>query len=366
MKARLRVAVVGVGDVASRDYLPEFPRIGDRAEIVAVCGAGNLRARAVGESLGVGWFTDFERLLSTVEVDVVLNLTPIQSHYAVSLKALSAGKHVYTEKPMATTLTEALRLRKSAADAGLVLVAAPSVLLFPQVALARRLLKEGTIGEVRGARGVMLAGVPPWPGYPSDPSQFFSPGGGPLVDMGIYAISAITGLLGPVTRVTAVSARVGEGFVIDAGGKAESRVAMEVDDQWVVVLELESGAMATVEANFTTAASYAPVLEFMGSGGSIAIDPLDVSAPLRIMDGDGLQEIPIPEPGRVSGPDHILGVEDLVASLMTGEQPVLSPDHAVYCIGILQACARSAAERKAIRMDEANTGMGAVDGREAR
>ncbi len=163
-----------LGDVAGRDYLPEFHRIADRAEIVAVCGRGEDRARATGESLGVPWFTDRGTMFDAIEMDAVVNLTPIPVHEETTMAALEAGLHVYSEKPLGMSVDGAVRLRDEAAARGLVLVAAPSVLVFPQVRRARALLADGAIGAVHTVRGLGFGGVPPWEGYGSDPGPFFA------------------------------------------------------------------------------------------------------------------------------------------------------------------------------------------------
>jgi predicted dehydrogenase len=164
---RLKLALLGPGDVAQRDYLPEFHRIADRAELVAVCGKGEARAREVAARYGVpAWYTDFSQMLTEAEIDAVVNLTPIQAHAETTLAALEAGKHVYCEKPVAGDLASAERLRDEARRRGLVLVSAPSVLLFPQLVLARRLLAEGAIGRSTPPSAAAMAGCRRGPATP--------------------------------------------------------------------------------------------------------------------------------------------------------------------------------------------------------
>ena len=105
----LRLAIVGVGDVAQRDYLPEFHRLAGRAEIVAVCGVHADRAKDVAARLGVPrWSTDYRATVEAGDVDAVVNLTPIPVHPEITLAALRAGRHVYTEKPLASSLERCL------------------------------------------------------------------------------------------------------------------------------------------------------------------------------------------------------------------------------------------------------------------
>jgi predicted dehydrogenase len=350
----VRLAILGPGDVAGRDYLPEFHRIADRAEIVAVCGLGEERARATGESLGVPWFTDQTDMTGAVEIDAVVNLTPISVHERTTMAALEAGLHVYSEKPLGVSVEGAVRLRDEAATRGLVLVAAPSVMLFPQVQCARRLVAEDTIGSVHTVRGLGFGGVPPWEGYGSDPAPFFAPQAGPLVDLGVYPLHAITGLLGPARRVSAMSVRTRDGFDIVDGRLAGMRVPVEVDDAWVVTLDLGEARLATVEANFTAHGTRGAELELMGERGTVALSLLDVSAPVHVLDARGRWSTIEVDTGRpAGGPDHILGVEHLVQCIRELRPPFLTAEHAIHVIEILHAARRSATNGAVVELGTA-------------
>jgi predicted dehydrogenase len=318
---------------------------------VAVCGRGEARARSIGEPLGVPWFTDQVAMNSSVQIDAIVNLTPIAAHEPTALVALGAGQHVYCEKPLGTSIEGARRLRDEATARGLVLVAAPSVLLFPQVRQARQLLEEGAIGAVHTVRGLGFGGIPPWQGYDSDPAPFFAPGAGPLVDLGVYPLHAITGLLGPARRVAAMGARTRETFDIIEGPLAGTTVPVDVDDAWVVTLDLDGGLLATVEANFTAVGTRSAELELMGERGTIALSLLDVADPIHVLDpGGAWTALPV-ETGRpVGGPDHILGVEHLVDRILDGGAVELSADHAIHVIEVLHAAARSTEAGTAVEL----------------
>lgn len=219
----IRLALLGCGDVAQRYYLPALHRLADRVALVAVCDMQAERARFVAAHYGAdAWYSDYERLLAESGADLVVNLTPIGRHAETTLAALQAGKHVYTEKPVATTVREAAHLRDAARQRGLLLACAPCVMLFPQMRRAQALLAEGAIGPVYAARAHAHGGVPPWPGFISDPSPYFAPDAGPAVDVGVYALHALTGLLGPVQRVVAMTARAQHRFTV-AEGPARAR-----------------------------------------------------------------------------------------------------------------------------------------------
>ena len=203
----LRVAIVGPGDVARRDYLPEFHRLAGRARLELVCGRSPERAARVAAEFGAArWSTDWRDALGA-DIDVVVNLTPAPTHGEINLAAVQAGKHLYSEKPVARDRDEGARIADAAAASGSTVVAAPSVMVFPQVRRASDLLATGMIGTVHSVRAHGTAPPPPWAGYDSDSSPYFSAEVGPLSDMGVYPLHAITGLLGPAVEVAAMSDR---------------------------------------------------------------------------------------------------------------------------------------------------------------
>jgi predicted dehydrogenase len=350
---RIKIAFLGAGDVAQRDYLPEFHRLADRAELVAICGRTPERVRAVAEQYQIpAWYTDYERLLLEAEVEAIINLTPIQLHPETTLAALQAGKHVYTEKPVASTLNEVERLRTEALARDLTVVCAPCVMLFPQVRFAQKLLAAGDLGGVYSAAGQGLMGVPPWRGYPSDPTPFFAKGGGPALDMGVYPLHALTGLLGPAKRVTAMISHVLYDFTLADGPYQGRTIPIEVDDNWQLILDFGGARLATLSANSCVVGTRTPQLELRGLSGSVALDLIDVSAPVEVLRADaGWERIQLPQTGRLAGPDHHLGVEHLVDCLQQRKAPILNIDHARHVIEILEKAAQSAAAGRVLDLE---------------
>jgi predicted dehydrogenase len=337
-RQRLKLAVLGAGDVAQRDYLPEMHRLADRVELVAICARTDGRVQRVAEEYAIPrWFTDHEQMLDEVDADALVNLGPMQLHEETTLAALERGWHVYTEKPAATTVVGVTRIGDAMRRNARIVVCAPSVMVFPQLREARRLLRSGIIGPVYSARGHGHGGVPPWRGFPSDPSQFFVQGGGPAMDMGVYPLHAITGLLGPVQRVSAMTTRVQEVFTVPDGPAQGQQIRLEVDDNWQLCLDLGDARLASVAANNVVQDSLAPQLELHGLAGTIAIDLLDVSEPVQVFDEDGgWRHIAMPGDGRASGPDHLLGIEHLVDCVETGREPILSVDHARHVVEVIE------------------------------
>jgi predicted dehydrogenase len=344
----VRLGLIGVGDVAERDYLPELRRIADVAEIVAVAALHADRARRVAQRYGIpAWVTGSAALLQMDDVEAVVNLTPLPVHAEITAAALRSGKHVYCEKPLAETAGEARSLRDAAAAAGLILIAAPSVLLFPQVQRAHAVVTSGELGPIHSAMAFVSGGVPPWPGYTSDPSPYFSAAWGPLLDLGVYPLHALTGLLGPVTRVVAASTRTRDEFVVADGPAAGLEVRVQSDDNWHIIVELGDGALASIGVNFSAAGGARPECQLFGEHATLGFSLLDVGAPLQRDHGGGWDAEVVPH-DRESGPDHILGVRHLAECVLGRDRPRLTADHAIHVIDVLEAARRSARDGVAV------------------
>lgn len=343
----LRLGVVGVGDVAARDYLPEISRLAPEAVLVALAGAREERAREVASRIGVSRHVGFASLLGSDDVQAIVNLTPAPLHEEVSAAAIAAGRPVYSEKPLALTAEAARSLGAAAAARGVVLAAAPSVLVFPQVRMVREQLASGRLGPPVAASGAVFGGVPPWEGYASDPSVYFSEAVGPLVDLGVYPLHALTGLLGPVRRVGAAGRRTREGFEVLDGPARGTRIPVVADDVSVLTLELEGGVLATVHASFASSPSAAPELEVLCERGAVTCSLLDPTAPVRVREGDGWIELAVPAE-RAAGPDHILGVRHFVRCVRGWERPILTAEHAAHVLDVIEAARRAKDEGRIV------------------
>lgn len=354
---RLKLALLGCGDVAQRDYLPEFHRVADRAELVAVCTRSVTRMKEAMQRYAIpNGYTDYHQMLAESDAEAVINLTPIALHDETNFAILESGRHLYSEKPVASSSLVAQRLAEMAQARGLQAVCAPNIRLFPQMQYVLRLIEEGAIGPVYSARGYGHFGVPPWTGYFSDPSPFFAAGAGPMMDMGVYPLHALTTLIGPVRRVVALVTKVHESFTITEGPYAGLRVPVEADDHWHVLLDFGGGCIASVAANAVVVDTRCPPLELHGLSGTIAFDPIYVQQPVEVLSRGCTWETvrpPFPEtnPGRSAGPDHILGVVHLLDCIEGRCSPQLSLDQAAHVLRVIEAAAESARTGCAIKLN---------------
>ncbi|WP_129286875.1 Gfo/Idh/MocA family oxidoreductase [Streptomyces sp. GZWMJZ-114] len=358
----LRVGVLGSGGIAVAPYgvLPNVGAYGGRIEVTALADVDPVRARATADRFGIpGAYGSLEAMLAEAELDAVVNLTPIPAHAATSRTILEAGKHLAVEKPLASTVAEADALIALAAARGLSIVVAPPDLLYEPYERAGELLRAGTIGKVAFARvRSSHAGPGGGPaGWPSDPSWFYREGSGPLLDMGVYGIHEITGLLGPARRVVAF-AGVTEPTRTVRGGPFEGlEMPVTAPDNCLFMLDFGDSTYAVVDGTFNVHASRAPKVEVFGRKGVVSLfrpDGPDLELyRTDIAPGvDGWVEPaqPLATNTRRGRYGRALLVGHLADIVLDGAKPVLSAEHARHALEIMIAVETSARERRFVEL----------------
>lgn len=316
MSGPVRVGVLGAGNVCEH-YLPQltaYPDIDIR--IIGDRHADRSRARA--ETFGIARSGSVDDVLRDDEVEAVINLTPPAAHLETSLAALAAGKHVYTEKPLAMNPGDARTLVDAAERADVILGSAPDVTLAPGFQAALRALGGGDIGAPIFARGeAVLAGPEIW--HPR-PQFLYAAGAGPLFDIGPYYLTALVAALGPVRSVTARGTRKAERRVIGSGELAGQDFPVEVPTLVAAILELHSGISATLLLTFDSATHRGGWMEVLGETGTIRVpDPNGSDADGSILRGADWEPIEWSgsfaalAPGVVNFARRIRGTEPLVA-----------------------------------------------------
>src|SRR6478735_2293104 len=204
---RLRVGVLGAGMIAtiSYGYLPHLHKIRDRVEVTAIAGRDIEKARAVAEGHGIAHVAGSLDELLTLDLDAVVNLLPGPVHYAASKRILESGRHLVTEKPITSSLAEADELLDIADRSGLVVVSAPADMLASEWRRARDLVARGAIGKVAFARVQSSHAGAAGLSWPVDPAPFYQEGVGALLDLAVYGLTQVTGVLGRALRVSAMS-----------------------------------------------------------------------------------------------------------------------------------------------------------------
>jgi predicted dehydrogenase len=331
----VRTGAIGCGDVA-RYYLG-YLAASDAVELAACADRDEPAAARRAAEHGIE-AVSVEELLADPRVELVLNLTPASVHAEVTRAALEAGKHVYSEKPLAMTLAEGEELERLARDRGLQLAAAPDTFLGPALQAARRLVDAGELGETIGASASFTApGSDLW--HPNADHLFAA---GPVYDEGVYYLTALVALLGPIASVAAIARTVRAERTLATGPRAGERFTAAAPTHWVGTLELASGALATMTMSFEAVGSTQPALELYGTTGTLRLPfPGFYDGALRLgrQHDPPWQELdPGPPLGRVRGP----GVEDLAEAIRAGREPRCSVRLALHVLDAMESIARAA------------------------
>jgi predicted dehydrogenase len=267
----LRVGLIGCGNI-SDIYLLNAPRFRD----IRFTACADINPEASGRQ-GARYALaarSVKALLASEDVDIVLNLTIPEAHAEVSLAAIDAGKHVYTEKPLATTVRDGERIAAAARAKNLRVGAAPDTVLGASVREARRIVDAGEIGKpLIGLAAVLSHGMEHW--HPN-PSFFFKSGAGPVFDMGPYYLSTLVTLLGPVASVQAVGQIGFAERIVTAPGSAMLGQTIKVETLTSVqaLLSFASGAQVTFLASWDVWKNSLPPLELHGEKASLRVpDP---------------------------------------------------------------------------------------------
>ncbi|GAA0578204.1 Gfo/Idh/MocA family oxidoreductase [Paractinoplanes ferrugineus] len=279
-----RVGIVGAGWISGAylETLRDHPRV----TIAAVADLDAARAESVAAGIVGCRAVGVDELLRDDAVETVLNLTVPAAHASVALGAISHGKQVYGEKPLAADMPAARSLIDRAAAAEVRVGCAPDTVLGTGVQTARAAVDTGLIGRPLSAVAVMAtAGHERWH---HNPDFYYLPGGGPLLDMGPYYISALVHLLGPIVSVTGAASRLRPSRVIGSGARAGEQIPVLTDTHVTGVLHHANGALSTITTSFDAVRTTAAPIEVHGEAGTLAVpDPNHFTGDVRLFELGG-------------------------------------------------------------------------------
>ncbi len=312
----LKVGMVGVGNI-SGIYLKNLTETFKEVELVALCDLIKERALEAQEKYNIPKVYDtMEELFADDDIDIVLNLTRPYQHYNVSKAALLAGKHVYSEKPLGITFEEGSRLVELANSKGLFIGGAPDTFLGAGIQTARKLIDEGAIGNIVGARLCMaIHGMETW--HP-DPDFFYQPGGGPLFDMGPYYVTAITNLFGAVKSVYGYASVSYPERTITSEPLNGTKIQVNTPTHIEALLHFENGANASLLTSFDTYRTCQSNIEVYGTKGTLTVpDPNTFGGELKFFDGEKGEEVIYPLEFDYSENSRGLGLADMAKAIET-------------------------------------------------
>ncbi len=339
---RVNVGIIGAGNIS--DFYLRIAKGFGNFGFTAIADLDPERAAAKADAHGVRPATVAE-LLADDSLDVVVNLTVPAAHAAVSRAVIEAGKHVYSEKPLATDRQDARALLALAEERGLRVGCAPDTFLGAGLQTAREVIDAGLIGQPIGATAFMMSSGPErW--HP-DPAFFFAPGAGPLFDMGPYYLTALVNLFGPVARVTgsAVTGRASR-TILSAPRKGQA-VSVGTPTHVSAQLEFGNGAAATLVTSFDSPASELPKCEVYGTEATLSLpDPNTFGGPLRLRRADSKEweELPLGRPYDENS--RGLGLADMIDATASGRPHRASGELAFHVLDVMASVLEAAGEHR--------------------
>lgn len=340
-----KIAVIGCGSFAYSQYLPKIPAV-PHCEIAAVCDILPERARQYAEHFKVPeWYQNIQDLIDKCDFNVLINATPNQVHHEINMAALKAGKHLFSQKPVGTTIQEVQMQINAAKESGVKFSANPPHMLKPEFIMAKKMLQDGAIGKVTKIYCRSFHGGSEYFQFrDTDPTWFLRKnGGGALYDMGIHAFCQVTGLLGPVKRVGALAV-ISEPERTARSGRYDGMVIRsdELPDNYVVYADFGDNVIGTIDIGFCQKETKMPNLEVYGTLGTISFRPAYSPWPMLDVYIDcperGIRGWTNPNDQYVIPSKQFQNswvINDLIDAIENNRPPVLDPMHALHQVDIV-------------------------------
>lgn len=261
----IRVAVAGCGFAANHIYLPNLTT-SPFANVVSICDVDEERARITSKRFNIlRWSTNIADMIDHVKFELLVNLTPTSEHARVNLAGLESSHHVFSEKPLAIELSQGRELLQVAKERDVQFAVAPHVTPKPFFRALRQIVVSGEIGKIHSIHARYADGPPH---SPVRAIWFYKKGAGVFYDLGTYPISLLTGLLGPIKSVVALS-----GTVVPYRFTSDrNQFSVTADDNTVALADFGNCCFATIQTGFSYGANYGEhKMEIVGTGGGVRL-----------------------------------------------------------------------------------------------
>ena len=344
---KLRVAVIGCGSVSNR-YIPHL-QSSAMIDVVSLCDIKYERAVAQKKQYNVNaeTYPNIDALLKGVPFDMMVTLTDMQLHGELNKKALMAGKHVWSEKPMANTYAEGKALLDLAKSKNLRLWGAPAVVNSPQFSFMAKCIQEGKLGRLASAHGQYGHTGPGWSSF------FYEKGGGSMPDLGVYNIATLTGLLGPALSIMAMTSIVNPERMIDEKGL----VKVEAEDNAHILIDHGKGIISHVMCGFNyfdphgheAKAQQLHSIQIFGDKGNLRLIGYDWETNGVYLDDswDNPATLYEKEPGGYLWQE---GATKVGESILSKTESKINVEHALHVLEVMEAARKSSATGTKIKM----------------
>ncbi|MCC6614924.1 MAG: Gfo/Idh/MocA family oxidoreductase [Anaerolineae bacterium] len=339
------VALIGCGNIAGA-YAKDLKNYPEDIALRGVTDLDSARAHAFGQEHETHVYDDVDSLLADPNVQIVVNLTSHFAHKVITERALLAGKHVFSEKPMATTSAEAHMLVDLAHERGLRLACSPFTLMGEAQQTAWKYIRDGKLGKVRVAYAEVNWGrIESW--HPA-PGPFYEVGA--LFDVGVYPLTILTSIFGPVKRV------VSYGKVLHADRVTKEGIPFHINtpDFAVSMLETESGTIVRLTTDFyvSNQTSRQTGIEFHGDAGSLFLESWhNFTCKVQYAEfGQPFEDVPLLRQPTAERVPWGRGVHELVTALVENRPHRFSGEQAAHVTDILTAAARSMTDNQPVEL----------------
>ena len=343
---RIRTGLIGCGSV-SNQYLPQLTQC-PFVEVVSLCDIKPERAQRQAERFKVAHhYPNIEAMLAGEPFDFLVDTTDMQQHEGINRRALEAGKHVWSEKPIANSLAAGQKLLQLALKKKLRLWGAPITVQSPQFAFMAKQLAAGKLGRVAAAHADYGHEGPGWSAF------FYEKGGGSLPDLAVYNLTSLTGLLGPVKHVSAMLSIVTPERTVSDKGK----IKVTEEDNAMVLLDHGRGIISHVQSGFNYFNPHGHegsketrhTISIVGSTGFMGLvgydwEPLGVD--LATKDSPKIER-------HVTDPQSYKwqqGAALAAECLVTGRELLATPEQALHVLEIITAARESSATGRRIKL----------------
>ncbi len=329
---KVKVGIIGCGNIA-----PAYVK-GCRAfEVLEVAACADIDAGAA-EQLAQEYdlrAMSVAALLADSEIQIVINLTIPAVHAEVSLAIIEAGKHVHSEKPLATVRADGRKVLDAAQAKGVRVGCAPDTFLGGGLQTCRKLIDDGWIGEPIAATAFMVGrGMEMW--HPN-PYFFYQPGAGPMFDMGPYYLTTLVHLLGPATRTSGTVKASFPERIVTSQPRYGERIPVNTPTHVGGLVNFASGPIATLIMSFDVWSHSLPRIEIYGSEGSLSVpDPNIFGGPVKVRRAGASEwsDVPLTHSDKVG---RGIGVADLAYGLVNGRPHRANGAMAYHVLDLMQS-----------------------------
>lgn len=342
---KTNVAFIGVGDI-SGIYLKNLSeKFNEELHIIGLYDLDRKKAEKAAEQYNVPKiYQSITELLADDEVDIVLNLTRPNEHYSITKAALEAGKPVYSEKPLAATISEGRSLLELAQEKQLAVGGAPDTFLGAGIQTCQKAIQDGLIGTPVGFTASMICrGHETW--HPS-PAFYYQAGGGPMMDMGPYYITALVKLLGKVQNVSAVTKSSFPERLITSEPLNGTKVAVEVPTFITGIMEMENGVTGTLFTTFDCYEDKQASITIYGSNGTLRVpDPNKFGGPVYYLAAGSKEYVELPLAYEYADNSRGIGILDMAKGIKENKNFQTDISLTYHVLEVMEAFHQSGEQR---------------------